>query len=106
MIIRNGKSDFGWRLDDLSSGKAGIAMLMAPFAIVPDEKDADRIVKAFEVLPELRDALQWAYDQLACVNGRDVKAGAGFQEFTIHFDNLKMVDCKGALEKVEGLVGK
>jgi len=50
MIMRNGKTAAGWRLDEISGDMAGgMEMLMNPFAIVPKEKNVERIVKAFEV---------------------------------------------------------
>lgn len=53
MIMRNGKAAAGWRLDEITEGgPVGVGMLMNPFAIVPKEENADRIVKAFGLLYE------------------------------------------------------
>jgi hypothetical protein len=50
MIVRNGKTAVGWRLDEITeAGPVGMEMLMNPFAIVPKEENAERVVKAFEI---------------------------------------------------------
>jgi len=52
MLVRNGKTPLGWRLDELSEENVGIGMLLNPFAIVPKQENADRIVAAFDLLKE------------------------------------------------------
>lgn len=53
MIVRNGKCGIGFRLDDLRvDGPTGMELLENPFAIVPEAKNANRIVEAFELLTE------------------------------------------------------
>lgn len=50
MIMKNGKTGAGWRLDEVTEdGPTGMGMLMNPFAIVPKAENADRVIKAFEV---------------------------------------------------------
>lgn len=59
MIVRNGKAGAGWRLDEVSEDMAtGMEMLMNPFAIVPKEENAERIVNAFAQRDELLKALE------------------------------------------------
>lgn len=59
MIVRNGKTAAGWRLDEIKADMAvGMDMLMNPFAIVPKEENAERIVKAFAALATIADALE------------------------------------------------
>lgn len=56
MIMRNGKAAAGWRLDELRADMpTGMAFIAAPFAIVPDERNAERIQKAFSLLREWMD---------------------------------------------------
>lgn len=59
MIMRNGKTAAGWRLDEVKADMpVGMEMLMNPFAIVPKEENAERIVKAFEALESLERAAE------------------------------------------------
>lgn len=59
MIMRNGRTSVGWRLDDCGEGmKTGFDLLMNPFAIVPDDKNADAIVSAFEERDRYKKALE------------------------------------------------
>lgn len=53
MIMINGKSQIGWRLDEVTEDMAGgMEMLMNPFAIVPKLENAERVQKAFALLKE------------------------------------------------------
>lgn len=55
MITRNGKTQLGWRLDELKEdGPVGMDFLTNPFAIVPKEENAERIEDAFALLSEWR----------------------------------------------------
>ena len=56
MIMVNGKSQIGWRLDEVTGDMAGgMEMLMNPFAIAPKEENAKRVVEAFRLLREWLD---------------------------------------------------
>lgn len=55
MIVRNGKTPIGWRLDEVGEESlGGRGFLENPFAIVPKEENAERIKRAFELLAEWR----------------------------------------------------
>jgi len=55
MIMRNGKTPAGWRMDEVNeSSPSGLGMLMNPFAIVPQQENAERIETAFEILGDVK----------------------------------------------------
>jgi len=46
LLIVNGHTPMGYRIDDLDADRVGIDLLRNPFAIVPKLKDAELICKA------------------------------------------------------------
>ena len=59
MIMRNGKTNIGWRMDEVTEkGPVGMDMLSNPFAIVPDKENAERIELAFELLTDLKKIVE------------------------------------------------
>lgn len=55
MIMRNGKTSAGWRMDEVNDeSPVGMGMLMNPFAIVPKQENAERIEIAFQLLTDLK----------------------------------------------------
>jgi hypothetical protein len=54
MIMRNGKTAAGWRMDEVNDDSpSALGMLLNPFAIVPKQENAERIEIAFQLLAEL-----------------------------------------------------
>lgn len=59
MISVNGKTNMGFRLDEVTEdGPVGMEMLMNPFAIVPKKENADRIELAFRLLENLKTTMK------------------------------------------------
>ena len=56
--MRNGETMNGWRRIDGSSERVGIDFLNHPAAIVPDETDADFVVRAVNSHADLLAALE------------------------------------------------
>ncbi len=57
MIMLNGQTTQGfWRLDEVrADGPVGMDFLMNPFALVPKQENAERIVQVFRLLREWMD---------------------------------------------------
>ena len=101
MIVRNGRAGAGWRLDEVKEGMAsGMEMLMNPFAIVPKEENADRIVAAFEQRDELLEALMSLVEEAAAP--LDVCENCGCINDALCSFHVAEKVAKAAIAKAEG----